>query len=195
MPVGKNELKKLVASDTCVGDFCTGPKNTKRSTLYIDYKDVDSTVDISYNTLTEVDKVDLDDNVATGMDEWIDDDLSQARHANKRCKLIEECVSFDCDSLIGTTIVVNTKCIPAPHKSERHPCRLSLGNVELSSFLDAPVDGSPLSIIDEGTDQTVVDNDVEIIPPPKNDHFVELFVDSGGDDCSFEVVIIENDLL
>ena len=67
--------------------------------------------------------------------------------------------------------------------------------VELSSFLDAPVDGSPLSIIDEGTDQTVVDNDVEIIPPPKNDHFVELFVDSGGDDCSFEVVIIENDLI
>ena len=50
----------MVASDTCAGDFCWGPKNTKRSTLYINYKVVDSTVDISYNTLTEVDKVELD---------------------------------------------------------------------------------------------------------------------------------------
>ena len=195
MPVGKNELKKLVASDTCVGDFCKGPKNTKRSTLYIDYKDVDSTVDMSYNTLTEVHKVDLYDNVATGMDEWIDDDLSQARHANKRLKLDKECVSFDCDSFIGTTIMVNTKCIPAPHKSERHPCRLSLGNVEPGSFLDGPVDSSSLRIIDEGTDHTVVDDDVEVMPPPKNDHFVEVFVDSGDDDRSFKLVIIENDLI
>ena len=111
--------------------------------------------------MTEVDKVDLYDNVATGMDEWIDDDLSQARHANKHRKFDKECASFDCDSLIGTTIVINTKCIPAPHRSKRHPCRLSLGNVELSSFLDAPVGGSPLNIIDEGTDQTVVDDDDE----------------------------------
>ena len=76
MPVGKNELKKLVRSDNCVGDFCSGPKNTKRSILYVDYKDIDSTFDLSYNTSTVVDKVDLDDNVSTGMDEWIDDDLS-----------------------------------------------------------------------------------------------------------------------
>ena len=41
----------------------------------------------------------------------------------------------------------------------------------------------------------VVDNDVEIMPQPKNDHFVEVFVDSGGDDRSFKVVIIENDLI
>ena len=36
---------------------------------------------------------------------------------------------------------------------------------------------------------------VQIIHPPNNDKFVELYVDSGGDDCNFKVVITENDLL
>lgn len=195
MRVGKYELKKLAASSTCVGEFISGPKSAKRSTLHIDYKDPDLTFDMSSNTSAEVDNVDLDDNVFTGMDEWIDDDLSQERHAAKRCKLIEEFGSLDGDSLIGKTIVVNAKCIPAPHKSERHPHGLSLGNVGPSRFLNFPVDGSPFSIIDEGTDQTVLDDVVQIMPPPKNDKFVELFVDFGGDDCSFKLVITENDLI
>ena len=48
-------------------EIFSGPKSIKRSILYIDYKDVDSTFVMSSNTSTEVDNVDLDDNVSTGM--------------------------------------------------------------------------------------------------------------------------------
>ena len=189
MPVGKFEFKKLSLSPTCDGAFFSAPKTTKRSESVIDYKEVDSTCDMTANALAKEDNVDCEVGMGkckattADMDKWVDDNIYQSR-ATKRTK-------FDSNSLIGATILVqcnaegvtfgetSTKCI------ERH-------NIEDEREQTYEND-SDKSDCDNGSAST--SSSVQIIPPPINDKFVELYVDISGDDCTFKIVITENYLL
>ena len=192
MPVGKFEFKKLSLSPTCDGAFFSAPKTTKRSESVIDYKEVDSTCDMTGSALVKKDNVDcklgmgkwIHDNVCetttSGMDDWIDDDLNQLRAAKR--------TEFDSDPLIGETILV--QCNAAKKRRIDYDCT---AKEYYRSLLDYYENDSDKSDCDNGSAST--SSSVQIMPPPKNDSFVELYVDTGGDDCSFKVVITEYDLL